>query len=61
MADHAPGAAVYAIKALRAAPDIQDKEAAVAQEHRWQIDCLPEDIRELVLSTFEQKFAFLGL
>jgi hypothetical protein len=58
MADHAPGAAMYAIKAVRAAANT---DAIAEQEFRWQKDHLPEEIRELVLSTFERKFAFLGL
>ena len=61
MADHAPGAAMYAIKAVKAASDITDTTSAVELEHHWQTERLTEEIRELVLSTFEQKFAFLGL
>ena len=61
MADHAPGAAVYVIKAIRAGADEQLREAAAAEEHRWQKEHLPEEVRELVLSTFEQKFSFMGL
>ena len=60
-ADHAPGAAIYVIKAIRAASNPADTEAAVAEEHRWQIEHLPAAIRELVLSTFEEKFAFMRL
>ncbi len=58
MADHAPGAAVYAIKALRAA---EHTEASIQQEHKWQKDHLPEEIKALVLSTFKEKFAYLNL
>jgi hypothetical protein len=61
MADHAPGAAIYAIKAIRAEAAEQNAEPAATQEHRWQKESLPEEIRALVLSTFEQKFAYLGL
>jgi hypothetical protein len=61
MADHAPGGAIYAIKAIKAASDKQNEDTAVAQEHRWQKKRLPEEIRELVLSTFERKFSSLGL
>jgi hypothetical protein len=61
MADHAPGGAVYAIKAIRAALPKAEAETAVAHEHQWQIEQLPDEIRELVLSTFAQKFAFLDL
>ncbi|MFC1706983.1 putative immunity protein [Planctomycetota bacterium] len=61
MADHAPRAAAYAIKAMRAASREQDEDAAVEQEHRRQRERLPEEIRELVLPTFERRFAYLGL
>ncbi|MEZ0372268.1 MAG: putative immunity protein [Candidatus Sericytochromatia bacterium] len=61
MADHAPGAAYYAIKAITAATDGQAREAALEQERSWQKAILPEEIRELILSTFAQKFARLGL
>lgn len=55
MADHAPGAATYAFKAVRVAFDDQ----RAIEEHEWQVARLPEEIRELVMSTFEQKFAYL--
>jgi hypothetical protein len=61
MADHAPGAAMYAIRAVKASVDKADEAAAAEKEHAWQIQQLPEDIRELVLSTFERKFSFLSL
>lgn len=61
MADHAPGGAVYALKAIRSATVPEQADAAVAQEHRWQKEHLPDEIRELVLSTFTGKFAYLGL
>ncbi|MEZ0373304.1 MAG: putative immunity protein [Candidatus Sericytochromatia bacterium] len=61
MADHAPGAALYAIKAITAATNGQAREEALEQERRWQKAILPEEIRELILSTFAQKFARLGL
>ena len=57
----ATGAAIYVIKAIRAASNPADTESAVAEEHRWQIEQLPAEIRELVLSTFEEKFAFMRL
>ena len=60
MADHAPGAAMYALKAVKAATK-EDADTAVSQEHTWQKEQLPEAIRELVLSTFAQKYAYLGL
>ncbi len=61
MADHAPGAAMYALKAVKAATNEQEADTAVSQEHQWQKEQLPEEIRELVLSTFAQKYAYLGL
>ena len=61
MADHAPGAAIYALLAIRAATAKNQVEAAVAQEYRWQKEHLPAEIRELVLSTFAEKFAYLNL
>jgi hypothetical protein len=61
MADHAPGAAMYAIRALKLVAGKQGETVAAAQEHLWQKERLPEEIRELVLSTFAQKFAFLGV
>jgi hypothetical protein len=61
MADHAPGAAMYAIRAVKAAAGEQDEAAAARQEYDWQVTHLPEAIRDLVLSTFERKFSFLGL
>lgn len=60
MADHAPGAAMYAIKALQATTNAAHKATVFEQEHRWQQARLPDEIRELILSTFEQKFAFLA-
>jgi hypothetical protein len=62
MADHAPGCAVYAIKAVKAATDSQNQDIAVEQELTWQLERLPIEIRELVVSTLEEKFArFLEL
>lgn len=55
MADHAPGAAMYAIKA------IQVSGGDAQQEHCWQKQQLPDSIRELVLSTFATKFKKLGV
>ena len=51
MADHALGSAYYALKAVRAAG--KSPEA----EQRWQVDRLPPEIRDLVLSAWEMKFA----
>lgn len=59
MADHAPGAAYYAIKAIKAAYGDQDGDTSARREHDWQLACLPEPVRELVESTFRTKFAKL--
>ena len=52
MADHAPGAAEYAIKAVALAGKSVDKE------RKWQDKRLPDEIRELVLSTREKNMSF---
>ena len=49
MADHAPRAAEYVLKAVEAAERRKD---AAAEEQAWQKAQLPEEIRELVLATF---------
>lgn len=49
MADHAPGAAEYALKALVSAGQ------PIVKERRWQDKALPKEIRELVLSSRELK------
>lgn len=59
MADHAPGAAFYALKAIKAATPPPNVATALAQEHNWQIEHLPAEVRELIVSTFAQKFAHL--
>ena len=61
MADHAPGAAMYAIRAVKAAAVKVDEKAVAQQEHGWQSEQLPSAIRDLVLSTFKTKFSFLNL
>lgn len=45
MADHAPGAALYAVKALNA------RGISADNEKRWQTDHLPQEIKKLVIST----------
>lgn len=47
MADHAPEAATYALRAVRAA--WMDEEAMFENERRWQLDRLPEEVRTLVV------------
>ena len=49
VAAHELGAAAYAIKAVRAAADPADREAAGRRECQWQRDRLPEPVRGLVL------------
>lgn len=49
MADHELGAAVYAIRAVRAAADPDDRDDAGRAECRWQQEQLPPGIRDLVL------------
>jgi hypothetical protein len=49
VAAHELGAAAYAIKAVRAAAPAGEAEISGRHECRWQLDQLPEAIRELVL------------
>jgi len=49
MADHELGAAAYAIRAVRAAAEPNDREHAGRAECRWQRAQLPAEIRDLVL------------
>ena len=52
MADHAPGAAEYALKALAM------KDLPTEEEHRWQDSQLPKEIKELVMSSRKSKSKF---
>jgi len=52
MADHAPGAAEYALKALAS------EGKGIEEERRWQDGILPADVRELVLSWRERNRGF---
>ena len=49
MADHAPGAALYALKAVKNAGRSTDAERT------WQREQLPSEIRELVLTEMSRK------
>jgi hypothetical protein len=49
MADHELGAAAYALRAVRAAADPEDRDDAGRAECRWQRAQLPTEIRDLVL------------
>lgn len=50
MADHELGAAAYAIRAVRRASPEATAPLEGGREREWQRQCLPEPIRELVLS-----------
>lgn len=50
MADHAPGAAAYALKAVRTSGGAPDGSAVAERERAWQHARLPEEIRDLVLT-----------
>ena len=50
MADHALGAAAYAVRAVTAASSASDAEAAGAREAEWQRERLPAAVRDLVVS-----------
>lgn len=57
MADHAPGAALYTLKAIAA-----DSGAdSMAAEQHWQTDHLPETIRELVSSAIGEKMRLIHI
>ena len=47
MADHELGAAVYALRAVRAAAETDDRDEVGRAECRWQRAQLPDEIREL--------------
>lgn len=49
MADHCLGAALYALKAVEATP------APVDVERAWQVEQLPDQVRELVVSALERR------
>jgi len=49
MADHALGAALYALKAVKSAGK------SIEAERKWQKEQLPSEIKELVLSTMSLK------
>jgi hypothetical protein len=49
MADHELGAAAYAIRAVRAAADPDDRDDLCRAECQWQRAQLPVEIRDLVL------------
>lgn len=51
MADHALRAAAYATRAVKAAARSEEQDRAVEQERQWQMECLPQEIRELVISS----------
>jgi hypothetical protein len=55
MADHAPYAAAYAIRAVRAAAAGHVDVEATDDEREWQDDHLPAELRALVLSAREHQ------
>lgn len=56
MADHSLGAALYALKAVKNAG------ASVKAEQKWQVEHLPGDVKELVLTALEApKFRLLKI
>lgn len=56
--NHALGAALYALKAIAAAhPD--NAIMTIEAERSWQLQCLPENLRQWVLSGIKQKQSIL--
>ncbi|MBN2047454.1 MAG: hypothetical protein JW750_06415 [Anaerolineaceae bacterium] len=55
MADHSLGACVYALKAVK----LSGGEEAMRAELAWQMERLPEEIRELVLSSYQTKMGII--
>lgn len=53
MADHALRSAMYALKAIKETSTIGNMDNNADQEEKWQTDKLPAEIRELVLSVYE--------
>ena len=57
MADHAPHAAAYAVKAVQASDIGRDDVMAADHERAWQHEHLPEEIRALLLPAGERESA----
>lgn len=55
MADHSLGAALYALKAVKSVGK------SVGEERKWQNEQLPPEIKELILSTREDKEKALSI
>jgi hypothetical protein len=51
MADHSLGASLYALKAVEAAGASADVERA------WQVEQLPDEVRELVVSAMDSRLS----
>jgi len=49
MADHAPGGALYAVKAVKA------RGRSTEEERTWQVSQLPVEIRNLIISTLNSE------
>lgn len=60
MADHSLGAAAYAVNGVKSTPSTQAADSAGDRERGWQLERLPEAVRELVVSALEQGSA-LGI
>lgn len=54
MADHSLGPVYYGVKAVKLAAPAQDAQAAGDREYQWQLEHLPEAVRELVLSALDE-------
>jgi len=54
MADHSLGPAYYAVRAVKLASPTHDVEMAGDRERQWQLERLPDAVRELVVSALKQ-------
>lgn len=55
MADHELGAAGYALRAVRLAAGTVPTDVVLDRERRWQLQQLPDAIRDLVVSDMERR------
>lgn len=55
MADHSLGPVIYGVKAVKLASLLAGAQAAADREHQWQLERLPEPVRDLVVSALEQR------
>ncbi|MEI6776986.1 MAG: putative immunity protein [Chloroflexales bacterium] len=54
MADHALGPVYYGVRAVKFAATAQDRQSAGEGEYRWQIEHLPDAVRQLVISALDE-------